>query len=232
MNVKAITGYFPAFQAKHLSEAQFRGYGDQLQAVLGPYLRTFGEGYVLRDCWAHRFLERNPNLMPSDRAPAPDRFATPQDMVASNIAILQRFSWLLMAMVSEPEVDQWVWLEYTIMKQPGVTAAVIKQFMDDVYHKEFPAVSIPGCWNKAPVDDGAICWRFVGSVWVCPRQLVIDFVKAAQNVISLRTENTGTISWDVNTLAFVELMNIVPIRWYPGNHDASQLTNYLGAPHA
>ena len=226
MKVKAITGYFPAFPAKHLSEDQFRAHGKKLVDAIPDQIRVFGDGYTLKDCWAHRFLLQNPDLMPSDRNPAPDRFATPQDMVASNIAILQRFQWLKTAAASDPDVDVWVWLEYTVMKQPGVTAAVIQQFMRDVARSAHPYISIAGCWDKAPVDDGAICWRFCGSSWTCPWTLVDPLMKAVSAVVQLRTQMTGTISWDVNTWAFLELLNVVPIRWYKGNHDQTQFTNY------
>lgn len=224
--VKVLTGYFPAFPAKHLNETQFRQIGKKLIDAIPDQIRVFGDGYTLKDCWAHRFLAQNPELMPSDRNPAPDRFASPQDMVASNIAILQRFKWLQLAAAAEPDVDMWVWLEYTICKQPGVTGPVIRKFLEDVAKYPVYSMSIPGCWDKGPVDDGTICWRFCGSAWVCPWTLVDPLLQAVQTVVQLRTKMTGTISWDVNTLAFVELMNVVPIRWYRGNHDASQLTNY------
>lgn len=226
MKVKALTGYAPVFPAKHLSEAQFRAYGNQLKGALEERLVVFDEGHGLNDLWAYHLLMENPHLRPSDRHPAPDRFETPLHMVYSNIAILQRFKWLEIACRREPDVDAWVWLEYTICKQPGVTAAVIQQFMRDVAEHPFDAVSIPGCWLKAPIDDGAICWRFCGSTWVCPYQHVEKFATGAQTVAQLRTRCTGTISWDVNTLAFLELLNVVPIRWYPGDHNATQLTNY------
>lgn len=227
--VKVLTGYFPAFPAKHLSEDQFRGYGNQLREVVGDgNIRVMGAGYTLSDCWAHQFLVDMPLLLPSDRNPAPDRFINAGAMVASNIVILQRFEWLRMAALIDPEVDVWVWLEYTIMKQPGVTGPVIKKFLDEVAQYDYTAVSIPGCWPKAPVDDGAICWRFCGSTWVCPHHLVSAFSKGAKEIIAWRTRATGTISWDVNTMAYLELLDVVPIRWYPGNHDETQLTNFRG----
>jgi hypothetical protein len=228
MKVKVLTGYFPAFQAKHLTEQQFRDYGALLEDATDGNIRVFGSGYQLRDCWAHRYLEAIPDLRPSDPHPALDRFATPHDMVCSNIAILQRFTWLQVAAAAEPDVDQWVWLEYTIMKQPNVTAPVIKKFIQDVALTPHAKVSLPGCWDKAPVNDNAICWRFVGSCWVCPGVLASTFAQAAKTVIDLRTRHTGTISWDVNTLAFLELLDVIPMRWYRGNHDATQLTNYIG----
>lgn len=227
-NVRALTGYFPAFPARHLNEDQFRALGSKLLDALPDQISVFGEGYTLRDCWAHRFLLENPGLLPSDHHPAKDRFASPRDMVASNIAILQRFQWLQLAAVQHPEVDTWVWLEYTICKQPGVTGAVIRNFMNLVAYAPFDAVSLPGCWPKGFVDDSVINWRFCGSCWICPSHLVKRFAEGAKAVATLRTEMTGTISWDVNTLASLELLDVVPMRWYQGNHDASQLTNYLG----
>ena len=227
--VKVLTGYFNAFPAKHLSEDQFRALGNRLIETVGDTnIRMMGAGYMLSDCWAHKFLVENPLLLPSDRHPAPDRFATPADMVASNIVILQRFEWLRMAALIDPDVDIWVWLEYTIMKQPGVTGPVIKKFLEDVALGEHAAVSIPGCWPKGFIDDGAICWRFCGSTWVCPHYLVPSFSQGAKTVATLRTRSTGMISWDVNTMAYLELLDVVPIRWYQGNHDQTQLTNFRG----
>lgn len=224
MTTKVFTGYFPAFPAKHLSEAQFRALGKKLIDAADPLV--FGDKYSVENCWASQYLKLIPDLMPSDRAPAPDRFKTPQDMVRSNIAILQRFQWLAMA-AADPEVDTWVWLEYTIMKQPGVTAAVIQKFLKDVETRKFDAISIPGCWPKGPMDDGAICWRFCGSAWVCPRKYARILWESVQAVVDLRTSATRTLSWDVNTLAYLELLDILPIRWYQGDHNATQLTNYI-----
>jgi hypothetical protein len=228
MTIKVITGYFPAFPAKHLSEDKFRALGARLQEA-APDMLDCGKGWRLDKCWANKFWVENPGLMPSCTVPPPDRFAGPQDMVASNIAILERFEWLRAASLAYPEVDTWVWLEYTICKQPGVTTEVIKKFLKDVEERPYNAISIPGCWDKRPVNDADICWRFCGSAWVCPRRYAAPLFEAVKSVVTMRTKATGTISWDVNTLAFVELLDVLPIRWYSGDHNASQLANYKGA---
>ncbi len=228
MTTRVFTGYFPAFKAKHLTEDQFRSLGGKLVAATDAM--EFGIGYALDSCWASRFLAENPSLKPSDRSPAPDRFETPMDMVRSNIAILQRFEWLAIAAKRHPEVDNFVWLEYTLFKQPGITEDLVKEFLRTVDEHPHDAISIPGCWPKQPIDDGAICWRFCGSAWVCPAQYAAELYHAVKHIVKLRVRATGTISWDVNTLAYLELLDLLPIRWYPGNHDATQLINYFVRP--
>jgi hypothetical protein len=49
-------------------------------------------------------------------------------------------------------------------------------------------------------------------------------------VASLRARLTGRLSWDMNTMAYVELLEALPVRWYPANHDQTQFTNYAGLP--
>ena len=227
MKALCVTGFVDnPFPARHLSQTDCRGLGGLVKAALGERLHAFDEGWTLPQCWAYRLLERNPGLVPSCANPPADRFATPADMVRSNIVLLQRYFWMAAAAAARPDVDVLAWVEYTVLKQRGVTPEVLAGFADALERTPCDAVTLPGCWPKGVIDDARAHWRFVGSCWVCPARLAGDVYRAVRDVVTLRTEMTGRLSWDMNSMAYVELLDILPIRWYPANHDETQFTHY------
>lgn len=227
LKVMAVTGFVPnAFPAKHLSELQCRDYGDRLKSSSGDRICCFDNDWYLNKCWAYKFLEDNPNLLPSDINPPKDRYASPKDSAISNIILLQRYEWMRLAKELNPDVDVFAWIEYTVFKQRNITEKIIEDFLNALENKEYDSISLPGIWDKKPIDDKFAHWRFAGSVWVCPRKYIDDVADSIKTVATLRTNKTGKISWDMNTMAFVELLDILPIRWYYGNHDETQFTNF------
>ena len=130
------------------------------------------------------------------------------------------------AAAARPDVDVLAWVEYTVLKQHGVTPEVLAGFADALERTPIDAVTLPGCWPKGVINDAEAHWRFVGSCWVCPARLAGDVYRAVREVVTLRTEMTGRLSWDMNSMAYVELLDILPIHWYPANHDQTQFTNY------
>jgi hypothetical protein len=105
-------------------------------------------------------------------------------------------------------------------------AVALAGFADALERTPIDAVTLPGCWPKGVINDAEAHWRFVGSCWVCPARLAGDVYRAVREVVTLRTEMTGRLSWDMNSMAYVELLDILPIHWYPANHDQTQFTNY------
>lgn len=226
MKAMCVTGFVPnAFPARHLSLDQCRAYGDRMAAALGDHLHVF-DGWRINDCWAYQLLRQNPHLMPSCASPPADRFSEPQHMTLSNIVLLQRYDWMQMAAGLYPDVDVFAWVEYTALKQRGVTEDVLRQFVELLHSGPCREVVLPGCWPKTPINDREAHWRFVGSCWVAHRHLVPRVFNAVQTVASLRARLTGTLSWDMNTMAYVELLDVLPIRWYLANHDESQFLRY------
>jgi hypothetical protein len=182
--------------------------------------------YEFNLCWAKQLLDQNPGLLPSCANPPADRFHTPQDMVRSNIVLLQRYEWMAMAAETHPDVDVFAWVEYTCLKQRGMNEDVLVRFMSLLETKDYDAVSLPGCWPKGPINDSEAHWRFCGSCWVSPARYVRDVYKMVKLVASTRALLTGKLSWDMNTMAYVELLDVLPIRWYAANHDETQFLNY------
>lgn len=227
MKAMAVTGYVAnAFPAKHLSVEQFHAFGDRLKKAVPGKIHAFDENWTIKDCWAWPLMEENPSLMPSDANPPTDRFREPQHAAISNIVLLQRYDWMRRAGELHPDVDVFAWIEYSALKQRNVTEEVIQKFMQTLEEKSFDAVSLPGVWQKGPIDDSRAHWRFCGSCWVCPRKYLDGVFNAVRTVATLRTKMTGKISWDMNTMAYVELLDVLPIRWYSGNHDETQFTNF------
>lgn len=227
MKALAVTGFVHnPFPARHLTGSQCADLGGRLKAALGDRLHSFNAGWRLQDCWAYKLLEDNPGLMPSCASPPADRFHEPADMTKSNIVLLQRYWWMRKAAEFYPDVDVFAWIEYTVLKQSGVTADVLRSFVDALERHPCDAVTLPGCWQKSPINDAEAHWRFVGSCWVCPRHLIGPLFDAVETVASLRARLTGKLSWDMNTMAYVELLDVLPVRWYPANHDETQFTNY------
>jgi hypothetical protein len=226
MKAMCVTGFVAdAFPARHLTPGQFTAYGDRLRAALGEHLHAF-DRWSIEDCWAHDLLVDNAGLMPSCANPPHDRFATPQHMTLSNIVLLQRYEWMRLAATLHPGVDVFAWVEWSCLKQRGVTEDVLRRFVELLHAGPCRAVTLPGCWAKSMIDDSQAHWRFVGSCWVCPRQLTAQVADAVKAVASLRARLTGKLSWDMNTMAYVELLDCLPIRWYRADHDASQFLEY------
>jgi hypothetical protein len=227
MKAMAVTGFVAnPFPAKHLTPSQCADLGDRLKKALGPKLHAFDCGWNLENCWAYELLQENPGLMPSCANPPGDRFHTAADMTRSNIVLLQRYWWMRKAAEWYPDVDVFAWIEYTVLKQSGVTEDVIRSFVDTLERRPCDAVTLPGSWPKSPVNDFDAHWRFVGSCWVCPRTLVDQVYDAVKTVASLRARLTGRLSWDMNTMAYVELLECLPILWYEAGHNETQFTNY------
>ena len=225
--VMAVTGYVSnAFPAKHLSSDQFLDYGHRLKTALGSKLHAFDQNWQLEDLWAYPLLKENPELLPSDANPPSDRYAAPKDAAISNIVLLQRYEWMRLAAELHRDVDVFVWIEYSVLKQRNVTEQVLLNFLEKLETSAVDAITLPGEWEKKPIDDAKAHWRFAGSCWICPRNLAKPLAETIQTVATLRTKRTGRISWDMNTMAYVELLDVLPIRWYRGGHDETQFTGF------
>jgi hypothetical protein len=228
MKARIVTGYVPdAFPAKHLSQEQFRSLGERLKVAAGDCLMPFETPFDY--CWLPQARSVE-HLLPSCLNPPADRFATPQDMVRSNAVLLQRFYWLYAASRADPDAEVFAWVEWSALKQTNVNEDVIRQFAQDLQDvKPFDGVCAGGCWPMGPINDSEAHWRFVGSCFVVHADWVKELYEAVRGVVTTRTTITGRLSWDMNTLAFVELLSVIPFKWFAANHDEKQFLNYRKA---
>jgi hypothetical protein len=224
--VKVVSGYVQ-LPTKQLTVAQFKALGARLVDAVAPFpIRVFDD-FPLYQCWLTFDIRKYGVVRATCPSPPKDRFVHPYHMVLSNVVLLQKAEWVSTAAAEDPEAEQFVYLDYGIFKQSGVNALAIQDFLYKVKVEPHDAVSLPGIWEKRPVEnEGAPHWRFAGSTLVIPRKFIKPLLTAIKAVVRLRLELTGEVPWDMNTLAHVEMLNVVPIRWYPGNHDASQFTGY------
>lgn len=225
MKVVAVTGFVPdAFPARHLSPQQFADLGQRLRDAVGDRLVVHERRWG--DCWAADLVRTIPGLLPSCVSPPADRFATPEDMVRSNVVLLERFRWLEETAAGLEADDVVVWIEWSILKQRGVTPEILRGFLDAIERDPPTAITGPGCWPVSLVNDNEAHWRFVGSCLIVPVPLAAPLRAAVLGVASLRAMLTHRLSWDMNTLAFVELLSVLPFQWYPAGHDETQFTRY------
>jgi hypothetical protein len=220
------------FNVIHQTSDQMKEWLEKLREA-APTMVTF-ELDNLENTWAYNDVvlpvERltGHEVLSADHPNEPaDRYKTPRDAVRSQCLLHQRFAWLQDAVRFDPSTDIWVWLEPTIFKQRGVTRDHVEQFLRNVEAFPLDAISLPGMWPKVQIVDHIAHWRFAGSCWVCPKKYALPVWRVVRPLVELRTLETNRLCWDMTTWAYVELLNVLPMRWYPGNHDETQLTGYL-----
>ena len=227
MKVRLFNGFVPGgFNAQHQTRGQMGDWYGKLKRA-NPDISTFFEDKV-EDCWAWPMVKNIGDVQSADYPHSPrDRYLTPEDALRSQVILCQRFDWLWRMAKIYPDTDVFAWVEYTIFKQRGITEDVIKQFISDIERHPVDAISLPGVLEKQPIVDHINHWRFSGSTWVCPRKYAQPVSDAMKELITMRTRLTRRLCWDNSSWSYLELLNVLPLRWYYGNHDETQLTGYL-----
>jgi len=228
--VKVVSGFIEIPDHPRGS-ADYRALGAGLIDALGPYegLIFDSDQNKVEGTWLAQYLRSGQNITHS----VADNPA--KNTLAYHCVQHEKLAWL--AGAAEGDVlgaasnatrpaDTYVWIDYGILHVPGVTAAVIRSFLDRI--SSFGAsVLMPGCWPRREVPHDIPCWRFCGGLIVVPRPLLKLFVRVAQATAVRQIMSTRNVEWEVNTLARVELLDQVPITWYEADHDQTMFT---GAP--
>lgn len=141
---------------------------------------------------------------------------------AYHIVQHQKTAWLAEASVTS-RADVLVWVDYGIFSQSGHSRESIESFFERLQKGD---LALPGCWGRGPVLLDRPCWRFCGSVLVCPRDLAMDLHCGVMKKVQETIDETGVLEWEVNTWARLELEDRLPIRWYAADHNASMFDNY------
>jgi len=178
----------------------------------------------LEECWLHQYLCNSEQSCTHSVSDNPAK-----NTLGYHIVQAQKTQWIEKAWVEYPKTDVFVWIDAGIFHVPGVTAKIIDDFLARAEGER--AVTIPGCWPKGTYtyDDNHPCWRFCGGVMVVPKKYVVQFNDAMQNEYVRWIEETGNVSWEVNTLARLEERNPeFPLWWYAADHDQTLFTNYMG----
>lgn len=226
MTVQLVTGFVPIKDHPRPLEV-YKEQGERLLAIgkkLGNPIILW-EGAV-EDCWLYTALKWKGGTVKFATADNPKK-----NSVAYHCVQHQKTEWLYAAASLKSAPDVFVWIDYGIFTVPGVTEEGILTMIRRANHEK--TVTIPGCWNT-PGDcgDQTPNWRFCGGLIVCPRAHVfaLDAFMKAEAIRHLH--ETNTVTWEVNTLARVELATKLPIWWYSADHNNTMFTNYPEGHHA
>ena len=193
-----------------------------------PFLVAEGE---LERCWLYQHLLKNYNM---DTAHFSYSIADnpAKNSLAYHIVQAQKTEWLVSAATVDRFSRVFVWIDYGIFHLPGITTGIIRDFLQRADSEQ--AIAVPGCWERPyAYEDNYPCWRFCGGVMVVPRPYIIQLDMAMKQEYVRWLNLTKNISWEVNTLARVELLDkSLPIWWYQADHDQTMFTNYQATENA
>jgi hypothetical protein len=224
--ITVVSAYVP-IPGHSRSEEEYDRLGKYLLAAGGRVLFAKGD---LEHCWLWRYLQENHNPKDISWSVADN----PQkNTLAYHIVQAQKSEWLEIAAYVDPDADVLVWIDYGIFHIPGVTIKIVRDFLERAEGER--VIAIPGCWEKDAYvyRDNWPCWRFCGGVMVVPRNYVADFNYVMQKEYKRWIESTKNVSWEVNTLARLELRGTkLPLWHYQANHDKTLFTNYRRTEYA
>lgn len=215
MSVVIVTGYIPLPEHPR-SKEEYRRLAGLLVGLPAPVL--FFEADDITHCWLHEFLCGYTNEVTWPVADNP-RKNTKNYMIVQ----AQKSAWIAAA-ADQCIADVFVWIDYGIAHLPDVTRELIESFIKRVDGEQ--VIAIPGCWPPGEYDEAQPNWRFCGGVMVVPSRWAKLFFRAMQVEYVDWLRETGSLSWDVNTLARVEARTHLPIWHYRADHDRSLFENY------
>lgn len=218
MSVMVVTGFVPLPGHPRPVE-EYSALGQELLRGVDAPSMAFGEGVA--DCWLSRLCDGLRRTPPHSEGDNPAK-----NTLAYHAVQHQKFEWIRRARDQNPEREVLVWIDYGILHVPGITVAVINNFLHKL--ETNACINAPGCWNATPpeISDEFPCWRFCGGLIIVPRREAGALANAVQIDVHKRLHEGYPVSWEVNTLARVEKSGRVPFSWYPADHDASMFNNY------
>lgn len=231
MKVKVVTGYIP-LPVRNMSVEQFRANGKRLLDCLPCPVTVFDEPDI-DGCWAKQFLDHlHLPLVPSANNVPADRFPSPAVMAMSNIIQNQKSEWLFTAASKDSRPDVFVWIDYGIFKQQPMKEQEIVDFIHKLEAQDsLDEIVAPGIHPQpVDVDPGEFCDRFCGSVTMVPSSLVSAYHDSMVSLAQALIRASGKIEWEVNYIARLEHIGILPLRQYRCWWDGSQFTNYGSHP--
>lgn len=221
MVVRVVTGFVPLKDHPRKLE-EYKFLGERLGTGVGmkisqPILTMYGD---LSDCWFANYLADSQKHVQVAVADNPAK-----NTLGYHCVQHQKTEWLYAASKLDTVSDVFVWIDFGIFSVPGVTEELIIQAVKRAEHEK--AIAIPGCWDT-PGDRGDEhpCWRFCGGFLVVPRPYVfaLDVAMKAETLAHL--DRTNTVTWEVNTLARLELQRKLPLWWFAADHNEKMFANY------
>lgn len=217
--ILAVTGFTPIPDHPR-SVNEYAELGYRLIDTGIPLVIAMGD---LELCWLYKYLHERGETFTHSVADNPRK-----NSIAYHIVQAQKFEWLVEAAehcCSVHKPDVLVWIDLGIFHLPGVTSDIIRDFLQRAASEQ--TIAIPGCWDRDyEYSDERPCWRFCGGLMVVPFRFVDRFYAIVQQEYKRWLEQTGNLSWEVNTLARVEQQHPNLIWHYKADHNASMFLNY------
>ena len=221
---RVVTGYVRVEDSQR-PPATYEILGQRLSDALGDHpLAVYYER--VGDLWLTKFVEKLPVFKP------PLTWAKGDNPLKNTLEYHcinhQKFAWLERACNEDQESDTFIWMDYGIFSQPGMSAEIIRDFLHRVRKNDF---AIPGCWPPLlagdPISDDYPCWRFLGSLLIVPREEMRRLTECVYAMTRLHIRMMKKVTFEVNTLARVEpFLKKSNFRWYEADHNASMFTRY------
>lgn len=217
--VKVVTGFVPIVNHPRTA-AEYGKLGERL-GELPVHIHPFYQR--VEDTWLWKFVSTLPFRVTHAEADNPLK-----NTLAYHCVQHQKFQWLIDAMEQDSDSDVFVWIDYGIYSVPGLEREPIVEFLARVKRND---LAIPGCWSKFdnrvihPNDDQPN-WRFCGGVMVVDRRDIPMLYNAVKLMACQRIMQTHKATFEVNTLARVDMQGVMNIRWYKADHDNSLFTGY------
>lgn len=222
--VRAVSAYVPLLQRTGL---QFHEWSTRLVTACDGNI-TFFSPFPFEQCW---LAQEHPPWKAAN-ARATDRFQNDDEHIRSNIIQHSPTQWATMAAAADPSVDVWVWLGASLLKQGAwrnnqITEAHIAEFLRRVAARSsYDDIPFPGIEPAKPVQDHGDNWRFVGSTHIWPTKFLSAIHHAYQFECRRFIRRVGAVPIDLAIWPAVEQNSGLPFRFYQGEYDASQLTNF------
>lgn len=213
--IVGVTGFIP-IPGHPRSPDEYETLWEQLHATGIPLIRVDRD---LDQCWLWRYLQGKHFTWSTADNPK-------KNSIAYHCVMAQKSEMLHTAADIDYRFDVLVWIDFGIFHIPGVTAGIIREFMERADGEQ--AIAIPGCWDRNyEYDDRWPMWRWCGGLIVMPRKYAGMFDLAMKEEYKRHLQVTGNVSWEVNTLCRVEkYFKGLPLWWYHADHNASMFTAY------
>lgn len=223
LNVCVVTGYIPIVNHPRGVE-EYGRLGEGLRGIQSQLIPYYIE--TPRQTWLARCVESLPEKVSWAQG---DNAA--KNSLEYHAVQHEKISWVARAAAEHPDYDSYVWIDYGILRLPGVTPAVIDEFLKRLKKND---LAIPGCWERMdPRVEHTIeseyfpCWRFCGSMFVVPQYMARSLGEAWEAFGRMRLRATRKVTWEVNDMALMERhLPKLPIRWYKADHNALMFTQY------
>lgn len=209
-----------------------------------PLAETHKLGHALIDATKNRCRWYNPRLdriwtvedfpgLRAANARATDRFATIEEHERSNYVQHMPVQWLEHAYSRHPEIDVFVWLGYTLLKQGDftgkkITPQHVTDFVDRLEQWTPDCIPFPGITPLAPISVNGDNWRFCGSTIIAPARFLPAMVRSYKANLRHFVRQHTCMPLDLAIWPMVEFNSGLPFRFYQAEYDHTQLTNFPG----